>query len=367
MESRMEKYYKEDLSEFNRIKKNEKLYKDISSEISELDNLPIPDNSNEIDINGLREIVSSRDEYRKAKELGRTVTLPKREVTNAAPKESSRIYDINVLLENAKNEINKNAEANKEEPKINTNFLTNLEDANIPYVPEADDAMELSEEVPKEDKDKKESNTNSLPLDILVDLKGDDNTVVTDPIVKEEVTMIKKIKEGETFYSGSFNFSKKDFDEDDDDEKLFEEKLYLVQSEHPTVEKPIVHTDELDPTKELFLSWDDNFQIWHDRWLSSVSRPHISADTITLLDRLWKNADTWMIAPESVIHELSRYRKIYVSELKNPAPNRICYKIKHKYPKTTSKRAVELFEEILEQLLHLERKEIPIGEIWGGQ
>ena len=79
MESRMEKYYKEDLSEFNRIKKNEKLYKDISSEISELDNLPIPDNSNEIDINGLREIVSSRDEYRKAKELGRTVTLPKRE------------------------------------------------------------------------------------------------------------------------------------------------------------------------------------------------------------------------------------------------------------------------------------------------
>ena len=62
MESRMEKYYKEDLSEFNRIKKNEKLYKDISSEISELDNLPIPDNSNEIDINGLREIVSSRDE-----------------------------------------------------------------------------------------------------------------------------------------------------------------------------------------------------------------------------------------------------------------------------------------------------------------
>ena len=226
MESRMEKYYKEDLSEFNRTKRNEKLYRDISSEISELDNLPIPDNSNEIDINGLREIVSSRDEYRKAKDLGRTVTLPRREITKEVPKESGRIYDINVLLENAKNEINKNAEANKEEPKINTNFLTNLEDANIPDIPEVDDAMELSEEVPKEDKDKKESNTNSLPLDILVDLKGDDNTVVTDPIVKEEVTMIKKIKEGETFYSGSFNFSKKDFDEDDDDEKLFEEKSH---------------------------------------------------------------------------------------------------------------------------------------------
>ena len=224
MESRMEKYYKEDLSEFNRTKRNEKLYRDISSEISELDNLPIPDNSNEIDINGLREIVSSRDEYRKAKDLGRKVTLPRREITSEVPKESSRIYDINVLLENAKNEINKNAEVNNEETKINTNFLTNLEDANISNIPEADDAMELSEEVPSTDK--KESNTNSLPLDILVDLKGNDNTVVTDPIVKEEVTMIKKIKEGETFYSGSFNFSKKDFDEDDDAEQLSEDKSH---------------------------------------------------------------------------------------------------------------------------------------------
>ena len=150
-------------------------------------------------------------------------------------------------------------------------------------------------------------------------------------------------------------------------EKLFEEKLYLVQSEHPAVAKPSVHTDELDSTKELFLSWDDNFQIWHDRWLSSVSRPHISADTITLLDRLWKNADTWMIAPESVIRELARYRKVYVSELKNPAPNRICYKIKHKYPKATSKRAVEFFEDILEQFLTIEPPAIPLGEIWGGK
>ena len=36
--------------------------------------------------------------------------------------------------------------------------------------------------------------------------------------------MINKIKDGETFYSGSFNFSKKDFDESDDD--MFEEKSH---------------------------------------------------------------------------------------------------------------------------------------------
>lgn len=227
MESRMEKYYKEDLSSFNRTKRNEQLYRDISSEISNLDNLPIPDNSNEIDINGLKEIISSRDEYRKARELGRNTILSDKQnglIEKERPRENNRIYDINVLLENAKNEINKTAEVNKEEEKIiNANFLTNLEDANIPYKEDLEDTEDLSEQV--SNIEKKVSSTDSLPLDILVDLKGDDNTEVTDPIVKEEVTMIKKIKEGETFYSGSFNFTKKDFDEDDD-EKLFEEKSH---------------------------------------------------------------------------------------------------------------------------------------------
>lgn len=150
-------------------------------------------------------------------------------------------------------------------------------------------------------------------------------------------------------------------------EKLFEEKLYLIQSEHPVVQKALIHTDELDSTKELFLSWDDNFQIWHDRWLSSVSRPHISGDTITLLHRLFRDPDAWMIAPESVIREFARHKPVYISELKNPAPNRVCYKIKHKYPKVTSKQAVEFFEEIMEQFLQQEQTPIPVGQIWDGQ
>lgn len=210
MESRMEKYYKDDLSTFNRSKKNEKLYRDISRQISGLENLPIPDNSNEIDMNGLKQIISSRDEYRKTKELSKTFISEKPHIQEQK-KESNKVYDINVLLENAKNAVNRTGEVTGEK-RIKTNFLTSFEEANIPN---NDDAIELSTSVPKEKE--RPSNTDSLPLDILIDLKGNDNTIVTDPIVKDEVTMIKKIKDGETFYSGSFNFSKKDFDEDDED------------------------------------------------------------------------------------------------------------------------------------------------------
>ena len=209
MESRMEKYYERDLSSFERSKRNQNLYKDISQEISDLENLPIPDNSNEIEIKDLKKIIYSRDEYRKSKEFEKNNIgeETKQEI------EDKRVYDINVLLENAKNEINRSNEViNNRKP--NHNFLTNLEEEKIPY---HDDAIELSNmETNNTNTDNKKVSEESLPLDLLVDLKGNDNTEITDPIVKEEVTMIKKIKDGETFYSGSFNFTKKDFDEDDE-------------------------------------------------------------------------------------------------------------------------------------------------------
>lgn len=149
-------------------------------------------------------------------------------------------------------------------------------------------------------------------------------------------------------------------------EKFFQEKLYLVQSDQPVISRPLVHTDELDTSMELLLYWDDNYQIWHDRWLAASSRPHIAADTITLLNRLWQDSRNWMIAPESVIMELSKHRSLYVSELMNVPPHRICYKVKHKFPKMTTEHAVLYFERELEQYMKSLTFPIRIGQIWGG-
>ncbi len=218
MESRMEKYYEDDLSNFTRSKRNEDLYKNVYKEISDLENLPVPDNSNEIDMDGLKQIISSREEYKKTKELERTMNLSRNDI-GTANKTEKKVYDINVMLESAKNELNRTNI--HREKMVNNNFLISLEDANIPP---SDDAMEIS--IPM--KNESEYGEDSLPLDILADLKGGDNTIVTDPIIKDEVTMINKIKEGETFYSGSFNFSKKDFDDDEDEE----EDNFLKEKEH---------------------------------------------------------------------------------------------------------------------------------------
>ena len=145
-------------------------------------------------------------------------------------------------------------------------------------------------------------------------------------------------------------------------EQVFQEKFYLMQSTQPEVAKPLVHTEELDPSREIFLKWDDPYQLWHNQWLTNYSRPCVSTDTITLARRLWQEGQSWMIAPESVVCDMARSRPIYVSELKNPPPDRCCYKITHRFPLVTSEPALEFFEEQLALYLEDLKFHIPLGE-----
>ena len=145
---------------------------------------------------------------------------------------------------------------------------------------------------------------------------------------------------------------------------IYQEKLYLVQSQHPAVAKPIVHTEELDASRELFFKWDDRYQIWHNQWLTNYARPAATTDTITMLSQLWDDDQYWIIAPESVIYTFSQQRPVFVSELKNPPPNRRCYKITHRAPLTPSARALELFETRLGEYLEELHFPLHLGEVW---
>lgn len=49
-----------------------------------------------------------------------------------------------------------------------------------------------------------------------------------------------------------------------------------------------------------------------------LCRPCLSADTITVISKMWNPREQyWMIAPESVIHELYGSHALYVSRLEN--------------------------------------------------
>lgn len=210
MKSRMEKYYKQDLSEFQRVKKNNDLYKNIYGDYDDFNDLPISDNFVELDISDIKKGITSREDYKKAKELG-NITNTKVKTLNEdiiENKKEEKIYDINKMLEKAR--IN-NKYIKEDNELISDKYLKSLQEftkeEKIELIKEK---QEKKEEYQNEIEDKMKE-TASLSLDILSDLKPSDDTIVTTPI-KEETK-----EKDDAFYSGTYSFTKEDFEDKNND------------------------------------------------------------------------------------------------------------------------------------------------------
>lgn len=142
-------------------------------------------------------------------------------------------------------------------------------------------------------------------------------------------------------------------------EPILKEKMYIVQSDEPQVFKPSIHTDELKTDSEIFLSWEVNYQIWHNQWVDKDQQPRIQVDTFELLFHLLSRKHMWAIVPASVAERINHLRPTFISEIENPQlpPERITYKIRHKYPNEAKLKAVRIFEKRIDTYLK--------GKDWG--
>lgn len=223
MESRMERYDEVDINDYQRSKKNATLYKEIYGNYSDLEDLPIPENTNEIEIDSLNSIVGSRVSKRKEEVKNQDYELEDLEDNH---EDSEKVYDINELLEKAKVEnakVKKEVTVNKKMP----NYLANLEsdkstkDIISKYDGNDDDDMPIIKEVVIEEEVNDKKGDSTLSLDILSDLKPSGNTLVSEPMITEEDIEENQDKE---FFSSELKFDKKDFAKGDDDEEFFEEE-----------------------------------------------------------------------------------------------------------------------------------------------
>lgn len=132
---------------------------------------------------------------------------------------------------------------------------------------------------------------------------------------------------------------------------ILSETMYLVQSADTKLKKRVIHTDELNPENELFLSWETTFQIWHDQWINSKYRPRVQVDSFMLVCNLLSSGNMWMIAPASVVKSLADRLPVYISEIENQPPKRVCYLVKHKVLNAATEEAVRLFEDELNKYI----------------
>ena len=252
MGKRMDKYEQSSNDVIpKRSEKNKELYKQIYNAYDEFENLVVPSNAKEIDINDLKKEISSRDEYRQIKDVESITNTNPRikriddedEIVDKTEetKQEDTVYDINQLLDKA---VSSSKKEDTIEPTLSSgDYLkklkldrtkTNLEQVKEMYNSMEDD-MDNNEELLK---------TASLSLEILSDLKGtDDNTAVSaieeddideiiakvDSKVEEDTSEEddKTEEEDYDFYSTNYKFSKKDFEgkkEDNIDKKLLKKK-----------------------------------------------------------------------------------------------------------------------------------------------
>lgn len=267
MESRMEKYYREDNPNMQRSSKNVNLYREVYQDYNSLDNLPIPDNTNEIDIPELKKIMHNNDEMDLAKTREMKFVNLEKDILEKNDKEEppiKKIHDINKLLEYAKNENNKlkeqssnhentsnykllqtleNKVLTKEDLMVNVNKSTpnNIVKSEDGFSNNEEENIELKYQTkkisvnPSIDQIITNDSTSSLSLDILSDLKPNGDTGVTKPvknnqkdktplddnvnIIKDDLIEDDDENDNSPFYTDTYKFSKKDFDDDFFDNK----------------------------------------------------------------------------------------------------------------------------------------------------
>ncbi len=239
MRTRVEKSFN-DSNEFTpkRVSKNTKLYEEIKN--SDLDNFDITSNAkvigdNQIDIDKIREILE-KNYQEPPKRRSVKFDLPEEKELEL---EKTREYDINTILENARQEKEVDYEQERLKKIRDTQYdiLKNLELEAKEKTNEERTKEELMELINtinlNEYQNKKKEELESEegleeeelnPLNILSDLKGDENTVVAGAkeFTKELKALESKTEEKEiqdamdetlddSFYTNSMSFSKKDF------------------------------------------------------------------------------------------------------------------------------------------------------------
>lgn len=245
--SRLDKY--SDDKKMSRVTRNEELYKEIKD--SELDGYNIRSNATvignqepEIDIEKIKKILDTK--YNEAPKRKSIRVEPKHEENSIIDDVPTKEYDLNIILEKAKDEKPETYEEARAKKLRNTQYdiLNNLnigdndEDYSVenniekPEINKAEeDLMELINTITiNEAKVKEEAIKNKKdevdPLNILEDLKGSGDTAVYDKIEDIPTPKVEEDKKGESkapentlddsFYTKSL-FKKKDFEDGSQD------------------------------------------------------------------------------------------------------------------------------------------------------
>ncbi len=132
-------------------------------------------------------------------------------------------------------------------------------------------------------------------------------------------------------------------------ERFYKEPRVLIRREPYDVEKcgHLISKGQLDTEKEVFFESETAFQTWYDFWKGDRAYPNICVDTAQLLLQLLNRDGFWSIVPLSMAKKLVAKKAFCYYVLADPPPERICYKIHSKYPKSSTIESLAILDHCL--------------------
>jgi len=134
---------------------------------------------------------------------------------------------------------------------------------------------------------------------------------------------------------------------------VLSEPMVLLCSKNGNWPEGPISPRSLNPRHELYLPWSQDIQIWHDSWWSPAVHPYVYVDNVALLTIYLDDPKTWAFCPASVAKAfLQEERPVDIRPLTEGPPNRVCYMLTERTPRSAAaSAAVAVFEGVLHDFL----------------
>lgn len=213
MPSRMEKYYNNNQNRVSRTARNTELYSNLYDvkEYTNVEGIATIEKKNEIDLSKIQELLKAHEEIKQDRK-----PVVKRAIKKIEESEEmeEKNYDIMDVLNKAKDEYN---DDNKNRSLKNTQYNI-LKNINVKEVENEDSLKDLIHTITNTSVLNKLGDKD-LSLDLLEDLKSDNNTIVgargSNESFKNEIEKKKSELDDidKSFYTSNLGFDEKDFEQ----------------------------------------------------------------------------------------------------------------------------------------------------------
>lgn len=127
--------------------------------------------------------------------------------------------------------------------------------------------------------------------------------------------------------------------------ELFSEPMYIVMYPGSHLHN-VIDASQLDPEKEIYARWSNEFEIWHDKlWPGKQYRMHVG--TSSMIPYYLTEPGQWAICPVSSVKGIMSRLGFDALELSENPPRRTFYLLEHKRPRESRIPTIERFKSIL--------------------